>query len=70
MSVRISSFIALIHESNYTLLQNKTIEQIIDVLHVAAFSRVDGISALLVYSSIFAGRATGGGFHRVCFCNH
>jgi hypothetical protein len=71
MSVRISSYVTLTYDSLYPCLQNKTIEQIIDALRVAAFLRAGGISVLLVCSLIFAGRATGGGvFHRVRFCDH
>ena len=50
--------------------QNKMIEQIIDVLRVAAFSRAVGTSVLLVSSSIFVRPATGANSsQRVYFCD-
>ena len=58
--MRIYPLIVLIHRLTYARLQNKTTEQIIGALHVVTFSRAGGISVPLVYSSTFAGRATGG----------
>ena len=71
MSVGTLSPVTQIYESTYAHLQNKMIERIIDALHVATFLRAGGISVLLVYSLIFAGRATGRGiFTASIICNY